>query len=141
MRVPLATAVVSVSLLVLTSSSARSGKVSGPYANRVSSSDLAQIKAAVSKERHISHNVKKIDAVRPDKVTIQTTARTAVDEDTYYEFNAHKRSGVGESTRIQSKSLSKNGTFGPMARLLSGDSLSNSSMNDGHFFVNLSARL
>ncbi len=72
----------------------RAGEVSGPYANRLSPSDVAQIKAVVSKERGISHNVKKIEAVRADKVAIQTTARTAIDEDTYYDFNAYKRSGA-----------------------------------------------
>src|SRR5712692_5418334 len=73
---------------------ARAGEVSGPYANRLSQSDIVQIKAAVSKERSISHNVKKIEAVRPDKVAVQTTARTAIDEDTYYDFNVYKRSGT-----------------------------------------------
>ncbi len=68
--------------------------ISGPFANRLSQSDVVQIKAAVSKERGISHNVKKIEAVHPDKVAIQTTARTAVDEDTTYDFNAYKRSGT-----------------------------------------------
>lgn len=80
--------------LALSASSVRAGEVSGPYANRLSPSDVAQIKAVVSKERGISHNVKKIEAVRADKVAIQTTARTAIDEDTYYDFNAYKRSGA-----------------------------------------------
>jgi hypothetical protein len=70
------------------------GELSGPYANRLSQSDVVQIKAAVSKERSISHNVKKIEAVRPDKVSVQTTARTAVDEDTWYTFSAYKRAGA-----------------------------------------------
>ena len=80
--------------LVLFASSALSGELSGPYANRLSQSDVVQIKAAVSKERGISHNVKKIEAVRPDKVAIQTATRSAVDEDTTYDFNAYKRSGT-----------------------------------------------
>ena len=91
MRVPLAAILVAVG--VLSASIARSGEVSGRYANRISPSDVIQIKAAVSKQRHISHNVKKIEAVRSDQVTIQTTARTAVDTDTHYEFNAYKRAG------------------------------------------------
>ena len=73
---------------------ADAGEISGPYANRFSQSDVVQIKAAVSKERGISHSVKKIEAVRPDKVAIQTATRSAVDEDTYYDFNAYKRSGT-----------------------------------------------
>ena len=73
---------------------ADAGEISGPYANRLSQSDVVQIKAAVSKERGISHSVKKIEAVRPDKVAIQTATRSAVDEDTYYDFNAYKRSGT-----------------------------------------------
>jgi hypothetical protein len=74
--------------------SAKSSEVSGPYANRLSQADVAAIKAVVSKNSHVSHNVKRIEAVRADKVTIQTTARTAVDEDTVYEFNVYKRAGA-----------------------------------------------
>ena len=92
MRVPFAAGIVV--LFALIAVSARSGELSGPYANRLAASDVIQIKAAVSKQRRVSHNVKKIEAVRPDKVTIQTAARTAVDEDTYYEFNAYKRAGT-----------------------------------------------
>ena len=73
---------------------ADAGEISGPYANRFSQSDVVQIKTAVSKERGISHSVKKIEALRPDKVAIQTATRSAVDEDTYYDFNAYKRSGT-----------------------------------------------
>ena len=94
MRVPPVRKTVSLILVLLCASIARAGEVSGPYANRVSPDDVKQIKAAVAKNMHISHNVKKIEAVRPDKVTVQTTARTAVDEDTVYEFNEYKRSGA-----------------------------------------------
>ena len=73
---------------------ARPSEVTGRYAINVTQADVVQIKAAISKERSVSRNVKKIEAVRPDKVAIQTTARTAVDEDTTYEFNAYKRAGV-----------------------------------------------
>jgi hypothetical protein len=92
MRAPFAARIVI--LVALIAVNARSGELSGPYANRISPSDIQQIKAAVSKNMHVSHNVKKIEAVGPDKVTIQTTARTAVDEDTYYQFNAYKRAGT-----------------------------------------------
>jgi len=92
MRVPFAARLVV--LFALIAVSARSGELSGPYANRLAAADVIQIKAAVSKERSVSHNVKKIEAVRPDKVTIQTAARTAVNEDTHYEFNAYKRAGT-----------------------------------------------
>lgn len=91
---PLAARIAVVGLIVLSGSTALCGEVSGPYANRVSASDVAQIKAALFKEPHISHNVKKIVAIRPDKVTIQTAARTALDEDTYYEFSVYKRAGA-----------------------------------------------
>ena len=80
--------------LFLSAANAGAGEVSGPYAKQLSQSDLAQIKTAVSKERGISHSVKKIEALRPDKVAIQTATRSAVDEDTYYDFNARKRSGT-----------------------------------------------
>ncbi len=78
--------------LFLSAANAGAGEVRGPYAKQLSPSDLAQIKAAVSKARGISHNLKKIEAVRPDKVAVQTATRSAVDEDTYYDFNAYKRS-------------------------------------------------
>src|SRR5260370_26796911 len=94
MNSPLFVIIVSLVFCIVSASNALSGEVSGPYANRVSLSDVTQIKAAVSKEPHISHNVKKIEAVRPDKVVIQTTARTAVDEDTYYDFSAYRRAGA-----------------------------------------------
>ena len=73
---------------------ARAGELSGPFANRLSPDDVKQIKAAIAKEHSVSRNVKKIEAVRPDKVTVQTTARTAVDEDTVYEFSEYKRGGA-----------------------------------------------
>lgn len=72
-------------------SHARSGDVGGPFASRISAADLAQIKAAVSNERGISHTVKKIEAVRPDKVLVQTYTRSAVDQDTTYDFSVSKQ--------------------------------------------------
>jgi hypothetical protein len=68
-------------------------QTSGPYANRLSQADIVQIKALVSKEPDIDHRLKKIEAVGPDKVRIQTGGRTAVDENTYDDFNANKRAG------------------------------------------------
>jgi hypothetical protein len=73
---------------------AKSSEVTGPYANRLNSADVVAIKAAVSNARGISHSLKKIEAVSPDKVAIQTATRTAVDEDTTYDFKAYKRSGT-----------------------------------------------
>lgn len=93
MRAPLAAGIVCGLLLMFSTSGARSGEVSGPFAKSVSASDVTQIKAAVSKERSVSHNVKKLQAVRPDKVVIQTTSRTAVDEDTTYDLNVYRRAG------------------------------------------------
>ena len=69
-------------------------QVTGPYANRLSQADVVAIKAAVSNARGISHSVKKIKAVGAEKVAIQTATRTAVDEDTTYDFKAYKRSGA-----------------------------------------------
>ena len=93
MRVPLIAARI---LLVIWFgfSIARAGEVKGPYANRLSQSDVAQIKTAISKAPGISHSLKKIEAVGPDKVAAQTATRTAVDEDKYYDFNIYKRSGT-----------------------------------------------
>ena len=93
MRVPLVAGIVCGLFLMFSVAGARSGEVSGPFAKSVSASDVTQIKVAVSKERSVSHNVKKIEAVRPDKLVIQTTSRTAVDEDTTYDFNVYKRAG------------------------------------------------
>jgi hypothetical protein len=67
--------------------------VSGPFANRLSKIDIEQIQAAVSKERGISHTVRKIDAVRADKVAIQTGGKNNLESATYYDFTVSKRSG------------------------------------------------
>jgi hypothetical protein len=93
MRVPLVAGIVCGLFLMFSVAGARSGEVSGLFAKSVSASDVTQIKAAVSKERSVSHNVKKIEAVRPDKVVIQTISRTAVDEDTTYDSNVYRRAG------------------------------------------------
>ena len=50
-------------------------QVNGPYANRRSKADVEQIKAVVSKEPGIDHRLKKIEAVRLDKVHIQMGAK------------------------------------------------------------------
>lgn len=72
---------------------AASPQINGPYANRLSQSDIQQITALVSTDSRIDHRLKKIEAVRPDRVHIQTGGRTAVDEDTYNAFNVYKRAG------------------------------------------------
>jgi hypothetical protein len=89
MRVPL----ILVIGFILFAANARAGELSGPYAKQLSQSDVAQIKAVVSKERGIARNVRKIEAVRPDKVAIETGGRTGLDSATYYEFTVSKRSG------------------------------------------------
>src|SRR3989442_853111 len=66
-------------------------QISGAHANRLSNVDVEQLKALVSKEPGIDHRLKKIEAVRPDKVHIQTGGKTAVDTNTYNDFNAYKR--------------------------------------------------
>jgi hypothetical protein len=67
--------------------------ISGPSANRLSKADIEQLKALVSKEPGIDHRLKKIEAVRFDKVHIQTGGKTAVDTATYNDFNVYKRAG------------------------------------------------
>jgi hypothetical protein len=56
----------------------------------------AQIKAVVSKERAVDRRIRKIEAIAPDKVRINSGGRSAVDEDKYYEFVAYKRGGAWE---------------------------------------------
>src|SRR5262249_34827054 len=68
-------------------------ELTGRYANRLSQTDLDQIKSVVSKERAVDHRLKKIEAVATDKVHIQSGGRFAVDQDKYCEFNAYKRAG------------------------------------------------
>src|SRR5260370_21814328 len=68
-------------------------QASAPYSNRLSKNYIEQLKALVSKEPGIDHRLKRIEAVRPDKVHIQTGGRTAVDAATYNDFNAYKRAG------------------------------------------------
>jgi len=115
MRVPLAIRIACAISFAVCPFSARAGEVTGPFAKSVSASDVTQIKAAVSEERSVSHNVKKIEAVRPDKVVIQTTSRTAVDEDTTYDFNVYKRAGKWTidtnsiQTSIEKRDLRTNG--------------------------------
>ena len=66
-------------------------QVGGPFANRISKADVEQIKAVVSKEPGIDHRLKKIEAIRLDKVHIQTGGKTAVDTATYNDFSVYKR--------------------------------------------------
>jgi hypothetical protein len=68
-------------------------QIGGPYANHLSQRDIQQITALVSKDSRVDHRLKKLEAVRPDKVHIQTGGRTAVDEDTYNACNVYKRAG------------------------------------------------
>ena len=68
-------------------------QVGGPFANRISKADVEQIKAVVSKEPGIDHRLKKIEAIRLDKVHIQTGGKTAVDTATYNDFNVYNRAG------------------------------------------------
>jgi hypothetical protein len=68
-------------------------QASGPYANRLSAADIQQITVLVSKEPHVDHRLKKIEAIRLDKVHIQTGGKTAVDTATYNDFNVYERAG------------------------------------------------
>ena len=67
--------------------------IHGRYANRLSKSDINQIMTAVSKESGIPHNVRTVEAVSPDKVSIQTGGQTGMGSATYYDFTVSKRSG------------------------------------------------
>jgi hypothetical protein len=104
MRVPL---IISAILLMVwfgsAATTARAGELSGPFANRLSPADVQQIKAAVGSERSISHNIRRIEAVRPDKVAVRTGGRTGVDSATYYDFTLSHRSGkwVIDASSIQ----------------------------------------
>ena len=69
-------------------------ELGGRYANSLSQGDLDQIKSVVSKERAVDHRLRKIEAVAIDKVHIHSGGRSAVDEDKYYEFNAHRHAGA-----------------------------------------------
>ena len=82
--------------IIAVSAHAAPVEISGRYANRFSQNDLAQIKAVVSKERAVSHTLRKIEAVAADKVHIQSGGRFAVDQDKYYEFDVYKRAGAWE---------------------------------------------
>jgi hypothetical protein len=89
MRVPL----ILVIGFFLSAANAGAGEVSGPYAKQLSQSDVAQIKAVVSKQPGMPHNVRKIEAVRPDQVAIQTGGKSGLDSATYYDFKVYKRAG------------------------------------------------
>lgn len=84
---------VTFAVFLLFAGNAPAGEVSGPYAAKISAADLAQIKAAIYRNAHVSRNVKKIEAVRPDKVAVQTRVRSAVDQDTVYDFTVAKLKG------------------------------------------------
>ena len=94
MSVSLSLRTVCAALITIVAFNVRAGEASGPFANRLSPSDVQQIKGAISKNAHISHNVKKIEAVGPDKVTVQTRVRAGVDQDTVYDFVVAKHAGA-----------------------------------------------
>src|SRR6266571_1512699 len=68
-------------------------QIGGLYANRLSAAEIQQIKTLVSKEPGIDHRLKNMEAFRPDKVHVQTGGKTAVDTNTYNDFNVYKRAG------------------------------------------------
>jgi hypothetical protein len=94
MRLSVAITISSAVLFASDVSQAWAGEVSGPFANRITPADVQQIKGAVSKNGHVSHNVKKIEAIRPDKVAVQTRIRAGVDQDTVYDFMVAKHAGT-----------------------------------------------
>ena len=68
-------------------------RVSGPYATKLSKVDVEQILAAIAKESGIPHNVRTIEAVRPDKVAVQTGGKRGLNLEIYYDFTVSKRAG------------------------------------------------
>jgi|SRR4030095_9089290 hypothetical protein len=92
LSIPVAT-LASLVCLTFSASVARAGEVSGPYATRLSQADVTQIKAAVRSEQGIPHNVRKIEAMRPDKVAIQTGGKRGLNMEIYYDFTVSKRAG------------------------------------------------
>ena len=105
---------VSVIGLTLCFSSVQAGEVSGKYAKRLSPTDIAEIKAAIRNQRSVPKNVRRIEAVGPDKVVVQTGGKTGLDLATYYNFNVNKRSGkwiIDESSiEITSEPLENHGS-------------------------------
>lgn len=77
--------------------------IRGKYANRLSKADVDQIMSAVSKEKDIPHNVRTVEALSPEKVTIQTGGKTGGGSATYYDFTVSKHSGkwVVDTSSIQ----------------------------------------
>jgi len=59
----------------------------------LSPTDIAEIKAVVRNQRSVPKNIRRIEAVRPDKVVVQTGGKTGLDSATYYDFNVNKHSG------------------------------------------------
>ena len=47
-------------------------QVVGPYANRLSRDDVHQIKLVVSTRRDIDHGIRKLEAIRPDRVHVES---------------------------------------------------------------------
>lgn len=68
-------------------------RASGPYANKLSKIDIDQIQAAVSNEHGVPHNVRKIEAIRPDKVAVETGGKVGPNLASYYEFTVSKLAG------------------------------------------------
>jgi len=68
-------------------------RASGPYANKLSKIDIEQIQAAIAKERGVPRNVRKMEAVRPDKVAVETGGKRGMSLAVYYDFTVSKRSG------------------------------------------------
>ncbi|HEV2047067.1 MAG TPA: hypothetical protein VGQ95_10775 [Chthoniobacterales bacterium] len=47
-------------------------QIAGPYAARLSESDVQHIKLVVSARPHIDHRIRKLEAVRPDRVHVES---------------------------------------------------------------------
>ena len=67
--------------------------VRGPYANKLSKVDVEQIQAAIAKEGGIPRNVRTLEAIRPDKVAVQTGGKRGLNMQIYYDFTVSKRAG------------------------------------------------
>ena len=67
--------------------------VSGPYAKKLSKIDIEQVQTAIAKEQGIPRNVRRIEAIRPDKVAVQTGGKRGLNMEIYYDFTVSKRAG------------------------------------------------
>jgi hypothetical protein len=67
-------------------------QVVGPYASRLSDTDIQQIKLLIASRPYIEHHLSKLDVVRPDKIRVETGGVKTVGW-TYSKFTVIRRGG------------------------------------------------